>query len=70
MNMMTDQKKTAMNRIGQCGRIPSQQFRPPVFFLVLVLLFSSAAFAQLTTADILGTVTDATGAVVPVPTSP
>src|SRR5258708_37416691 len=65
MDMMNDQKKTAINRIGHCGRILSQQFRPPVFFLALLLLFSSAAFAQLTTADILGTVTAATGALVP-----
>src|SRR5258708_4898899 len=65
MDMMNDQKKTEINRMGHCGRILSQQFRPPVFFLALLLLFSSAAFAQLTTADILGTVTDATGAVVP-----
>jgi hypothetical protein len=63
--MMNDQKKTAINRIGHCGRILSQQFRPPVFFLALLLLFTSPAFAQLTTADILGTVTDPTGAVVP-----
>jgi hypothetical protein len=33
--------------------------------LVALLLVSSAAFAQLTTADILGTVTDNTGAVIP-----
>jgi hypothetical protein len=65
MDMMNDQKKTAINRIGQCGRILTQRFRTPVFFLALLLLFSSAAFAQLTTADILGTVTDATGGVVP-----
>jgi hypothetical protein len=65
MDMMNDQKKTAINRIGHCGRILSQQYRPPVFFVALLLLFSSAAFAQLTTADILGTVTDATSAVVP-----
>ena len=63
--MMNDQKKTAINRIGQCGRILTQRFRTPVFFLALLLLFTSAAFAQLTTADILGTVTDATGGVVP-----
>jgi hypothetical protein len=65
MDMMNDQKKTAINRIGQCGRILTQRFRTPVFFLALLLLFTSAAFAQLTTADILGTITDATGAVVP-----
>jgi hypothetical protein len=65
MDMMKDPKKVAMNRIGQCGLTLSQLFRSPAFFLVLLLLFTSAAFAQLTTADILGTVTDATGAVVP-----
>jgi hypothetical protein len=37
----------------------------PIALLALLVLFSSAAFAQLTTADILGTVTDATGGVVP-----
>ncbi len=31
----------------------------------LLFLFHSAAFGQLTSADIVGTVTDATGAVVP-----
>jgi hypothetical protein len=36
MNMMTDQKKTTMNRIGQCGRILPQRFRPPVFFLAIL----------------------------------
>ena len=54
-----------MNRIGQCGRAISQRRRGPVVLLTLLILFTSAAFAQLTTADILGTVTDATGAVVP-----
>ncbi|WP_433974359.1 TonB-dependent receptor domain-containing protein [Tunturiibacter lichenicola] len=33
--------------------------------MALLVLFTSAAFGQLTTADILGSVTDATGAVVP-----
>jgi hypothetical protein len=65
MDMMKDPKKAAMNRIGQCGLTLSQRFRSPVFCLALLLLFTSAAFGQLTTADILGTVTDATGAVVP-----
>jgi hypothetical protein len=62
---MNEQINRATNRICLCGKILSQQFRLPVFFLVLLLLFSSPAFAQLTTADILGTVADATGAVVP-----
>src|ERR1700723_3511897 len=43
----------------------TQRFRPPVFLLMLLYAFTSAAFCQLTTADILGTVTDPTGAVVP-----
>src|SRR5580692_10940228 len=42
----------------------TRRFRPPVFILALLLLSTSAAFAQLTTADILGTVTDTSGAVV------
>jgi len=58
---MTKQK----NRIGQCGRTISQTWRLPAFLVALMFLFTSAAFGQLTTADILGTVTDATGAVVP-----
>jgi hypothetical protein len=61
-DMIKNQKKTAINRLGQCGRILSQQFMPPVFSLAILLLFTSAALAQLTTADILGTVTDPTGA--------
>ncbi len=57
--------KTQMNRIGQCGRRISRGWSKPAYLLALFVLFTSAAFAQLTTADILGTVTDATGAVVP-----
>jgi hypothetical protein len=65
MDIMNSQKKTAISRLGQCRRILSQRFRPPVFSLAILLLFTSAALAQLTTADILGTVTDQTGASVP-----
>src|ERR1700721_958115 len=65
MDIMKNQKKTAISRLGQCRRILSQQFRPPVFSLAILLLLTSAALAQLTTADILGTVTDQTGASVP-----
>ena len=39
--------------------------RQPVLLLTMLFLMSSAAFCQLTTADILGAVTDSTGAVVP-----
>src|ERR1700688_1196919 len=65
MDIMKNKKKTAISRLSQCRRILSQRFRPPVFSLAILLLFTSAASAQLTTADILGTVTDPTGAVVP-----
>jgi hypothetical protein len=40
-------------------------WRKAVFLLTLLILLAPAAFCQLTTADILGTITDATGAVVP-----
>ncbi len=59
---MNHQKKTAINRLGQCGRILSHLSMPSVFSLAVLLLWTSAALAQLTTADILGTVTDQTGA--------
>src|ERR1700721_486909 len=65
MDIMNNQKKSAVSRLGQCRRSLSQRFRPPVFSLAILLLFTSAALAQLTTADILGTVTDQTGASVP-----
>jgi hypothetical protein len=62
---MKYQLTNQMNRIGQCGRAIFQGWRRPVTLLAFLVIFTSAAFAQLTTADILGTVTDATGAVVP-----
>jgi hypothetical protein len=62
---MKYQLTNQMNRIGQCGRAIFHGWRRPVTLLAFLVLFTSAAFAQLTTADILGTVTDATGAVVP-----
>jgi len=40
-------------------------WRKAAFLLMLLFAFTSAAFCQLTTADILGAVTDATGAAVP-----
>ena len=54
-----------LHRIGQCGREIYQGVRRPIALLALLVLFTSAAFGQVTSADILGTVTDATGAVVP-----
>ena len=54
-----------MNRLGQRGYEIFQGLRRPLAFLALLALVTSAAFGQLTTADILGTITDATGGVVP-----
>src|SRR5580693_7852156 len=65
MDAMKNLKNAATSRLGQRGRIRSQQFKLPVVVMAILLVFASAAFAQLTTADILGTVTDASGAVVP-----
>ena len=62
---MNLENNTAISRLGQCRRMLSQQIRPTVWFLATLVFFTSSAFAQLTTADILGTVTDASGAVVP-----
>jgi len=62
---MNRQWKIAIIGLGQCRRILSQQFKWPVSFLAALLFLTSTAVAQLTTADILGTVTDASGAVVP-----
>ena len=62
--MMTLQKKTAISCLGQCRRILSQQFRPTILSLATLMFLTSGALAQLTTADILGTVSDASGAVV------
>jgi hypothetical protein len=50
-------------RTGQCKKILWMAGR--VFALVMFLIAVGSASAQLTTADILGTVTDASGAVVP-----
>ncbi len=63
--MRQEKVKTQVNRIGQGGRAIFTGWRQPLVLLAILILFTSAAFAQLTTADILGTVTDATGAVVP-----
>ena len=63
--MRHDDVTRSVSRLGQCGRAIFQSWKRPIAFLALLALFTSAAFAQLTTADILGTVTDATGAVVP-----
>jgi Carboxypeptidase regulatory-like domain len=52
-------------RAGQCGRAISRKGALATSALVLFFLLISQAIGQLATADILGTVTDATGAVIP-----
>jgi hypothetical protein len=63
--MMINRKNISISCLGQCKRMVSQRFRLSVLFLATLILSSSAALAQLTTADILGTVSDSSGAVVP-----
>ena len=63
--MMNDQKKVAIDHLGRCERPFFQCSKSLVILLATLLTLTSAAFAQLTTADILGTVSDASGAVVP-----
>ena len=63
--MMINRKNTSISCLGQCKRMVSQRFRLAFLFLAILILSSSAALAQLTTADILGTVSDSSGAVVP-----
>ncbi|MBB5327759.1 TonB-dependent receptor [Tunturiibacter gelidoferens] len=58
-------KRNLMNRIGQCGRAILRKGIQLGFLLTISLLFTLPVVGQLTTADILGTVTDITGAVVP-----
>jgi hypothetical protein len=53
------------NRTGERVTTILQAIRNSIFLLMFALFFTSSAFSQLTTADIVGTVTDATGAVVP-----
>jgi hypothetical protein len=54
-----------IDRIGQCGRAIFEGRRRSVSLLTLLILFTAGAFGQLNTADIVGTVADTTGAVVP-----
>jgi Carboxypeptidase regulatory-like domain len=53
------------NRTGERANTIRKVVRNSVFLLMFAVFFTSAALAQLTSADIVGTVTDATGAVVP-----
>ena len=51
-------------RTSQCRSL-FQRLRTAALLLSVLIAFSSVVFAQLTTSDILGTVTDSTGSVVP-----
>jgi Carboxypeptidase regulatory-like domain len=51
--------------IGKFGNTTLKATRNLTFLITLLFLFHSPVFCQLTSADIVGTVTDATGAVVP-----
>src|SRR3979490_62793 len=62
---MIDQTARKENWTGKRGNAILKAFRNSVFLLTFSFFFTPAAFSQLTTADIVGTVTDATGAVVP-----
>src|SRR5271170_3798065 len=54
-----------IDRIGQCGRAIFEGWRRSVSLLALLIFITAGAFGQLNTADIVGTVADTTGAVVP-----
>ena len=65
---MIEKMQYRQHRTGQCENLFRQAGRLIVLMALLIggaLCGSRAALAQLTTADILGTVTDSTGAVVP-----
>jgi hypothetical protein len=67
-NDMIENTIPTQRRTGQCENFHRQAGRLLILLTILIggLFFGSgAAHAQLTTADILGTVTDSTGAVVP-----
>jgi hypothetical protein len=63
--MMNHKKRITLRCLGQCKRIVTRQARLSVLLPTALILSCSAAHAQLTTADILGTVSDSSGAVVP-----
>ena len=62
---MSKELKKRFSRLGQCGRVLTLGMSRPFVLAAVPILLTSSALAQLTTADILGTVTDASGAVVP-----
>ena len=65
---MTDNRYTSSSRTGQCTRMLRGLGLALAFStapLAISALLAPSAMAQVTTADIVGTVTDATGAVIP-----
>ncbi|HEY1744772.1 MAG TPA: carboxypeptidase regulatory-like domain-containing protein, partial [Granulicella sp.] len=64
---MIEKTQSKQHRTGQCENLFRQAGRLILMALLIggALCGSRAALAQLTTADILGTVTDSTGAVIP-----
>jgi hypothetical protein len=65
MMTMNDGIANEKNPTVEYGHGVASAWRLPVFLLMLLFLFKPTAYGQLTTADIVGTVTDATGAVIP-----
>jgi len=64
-DMMHNSEKTNKSRLGQYLYRVFPLLKISVFSLVLFITSVAQTFAQLTTADILGTVSDSSGAVVP-----
>src|ERR1700747_492779 len=64
-DMMHNFKKINNSRLGQYLHRVLPQLKISVFSLVLFITSVAQAYAQLTTADIVGTVSDSSGAVVP-----
>src|SRR5271170_474924 len=54
-----------VNQVDTCLHAVLKVLKNSIFLVAFLFLFESAGFCQLTTADIIGTVTDPTGAVVP-----
>jgi hypothetical protein len=62
---MKHKLSNTIQRIGQCERAIFQRGRRRISLLMFLIFLTAGAFGQLNTADILGTVQDVTGAVVP-----
>ena len=64
-DMIQTSRRIKTSRLGQYLHTVLPQLRLSVFSLVLFITSVAQTFAQLTTADIVGTVSDSSGAVVP-----